>query len=126
MNKYILIFLGVALVGVAAFFLLRRRSSTPPMVSPGPAPTPMFTGSRVVSPGIPAQQVPLAVPQMAQPPAMSKSEMVKSGLTLAATVGCTAYTGGAGAPLCGIAAPLAVNLASKGASAAWSGIKKLF
>jgi len=54
---------------------------------------------------------------------------LKSGLGLAAAAGCTAYTGGAGAAACGLAAPIVTSLAVDGgrklASGTVSVIKKL-
>lgn len=125
MNKYILIFLGVALVAVAAFFIFRKKGGTGTVSNDSYQSPRYYPPQPVVAPNIPQGQPVLALPAnvtQPRPPSIS----VKDGLTLAATVGCTAYTGGAGAPLCGIAAPLAVNAAMAGGKALVSGFKSLF
>lgn len=124
MNKYILIFLGVAIVGVVAWLLLRKKSSSVAQNNTWDNPRP-YTPAPVVQPSIPPTQVPIAVPPTV-PRGPSTEAQVKAGLTLAATAGCVAYTGGAGAPLCGVAAPLAVDLAVSGGKAAYNTVKGWF
>lgn len=127
MNKYLLIFLGVGLVGLAAWFFLFRKKGAD-VSKPWVGESAGSSGSAVRSvaaPYLPQSQTPLALPQNVTP-SPSSSISVRDGLTLAATAGCVAYTGGAGAPLCGIAAPLAVSGAIAGGKAVASGAKKLF
>lgn len=61
MNKYILIFLGVAIVGVVAWLLLRKKSSSVAQNNTWDNPRP-YTPAPVVQPSIPPTQVPIAVP----------------------------------------------------------------
>lgn len=122
MNRNVIILLVVAAAGVGAFFLFRKKKTTTPVRRPSGNSFNAAPSRPVAAPTLPYRP-PLA---SQAPPPRAPSFGVRQGVELAATAGCVAYSGGSLAPLCGIAAPLAVNYASKGASALASGGKKLF
>lgn len=121
MNRNIVILLVVLAAGIGAFFIFRKKKTVPVRRPSG------NSFNRAPSRTVAAPTLPYRPPvATAAPPPPPSGFSVRQGVELAATAGCVAYSGGSLAPLCGVAAPLAVNFASKGVSALGSSAKKVF
>lgn len=108
-TQHLVLILVVAAVGVGAYFFIFRRKGE--SVSP----------TTEVGAALPPKPVLAAPPNVKRSP--SKTDLVRSGVTLAAAGSCVALASPGLVPLCGKAAPLAANILTSGGKGVVQGAK---